>query len=57
MQHVRVDHDPQRQLLQMHQLRYHFRLRIINQPSGGSFLDPTGENSSSRSQRRAPPEP
>ena len=29
MQHVRVDHDPQRQLLQVHQLRDDERLRLI----------------------------
>ena len=28
MQHVRVDHDPQRQLLQVRQLRHDVRLRI-----------------------------
>ena len=28
MQHVRVDHDPQRQLLQVHQLRHDIRLRV-----------------------------
>jgi hypothetical protein len=29
VQHVRVDHDPQRQLLQVHQLRHDVRLRLI----------------------------
>src|SRR6185503_16290055 len=29
VQHVRVDHDPQRQLLQVHQLRDDERLRLI----------------------------
>ena len=28
MQHVRVDHDPQRELLQVQQLRYDIRLRV-----------------------------
>ena len=28
MQHMRVDHDPQRELLQVHQLRHDQRLRV-----------------------------
>ena len=30
MQHVRVDHDPQRELLQVHQLRDDIRLRLMS---------------------------
>jgi len=34
VQHVRVDHDPQRQLLQVHQLRYDIRLRLARMMRG-----------------------
>jgi len=36
VQHVRIDHDPQRQLLQMRQLRDDFRLRLMS--SCGLYL-------------------
>ena len=38
VQHVRVDHDPQRQLLQVHQLRHDIRLRIVRLQAPGSRL-------------------
>ena len=38
MQYLRVDHDPQRQLLQMRQLRYDERLRLAAQPGKGQGL-------------------
>ena len=41
MQHVRVDHDPQRQLLQVLQLRHDIRLRIALIDVGAAFRRPT----------------
>lgn len=37
MQHVRVDHDPQRQLLQVRELRDDFGLRLAAQLEGAEI--------------------
>jgi len=40
VQHLRVDHDPQRQLLQVRQLRHDIRLRLT---SVCALIEPSGD--------------